>query len=346
MRGKPHTANKTRVISIAAITSIAVGIVLVISGMFFYQYRIKGFEVPKTMSDKECDYHYAIISEEVDAPFWDDIYLGALEMGKEQNAYIEKFGSNLSVSYSLYDLMKIAIASKVDGIILEPNGEENIDELINEADEAGIPVVTVLKDAQTSKRKSFIGINRYNQGQVYGKEILELLAEGRHNIIILLNEDYKDSSQMMIYSTILEIVENRNVEVKTATVNTQSTFSSEEDIRNLIMDNQNPPDALVCLTAVDTLCAYQAIVDYNKVGKIDIIGYYDSNMILRAIEKDNVHATMTIDARKMGAYCVEALTEYKKTNHVSDYYSIDISVINKDNVMNYIETEEQEIQEN
>ena len=41
----------------------------------------------------------------------------------------------------------------------------------------------------------------------------------------------------------------------------------------------------------------------------------------------------------MGAYCVEALTEYRETNRVSDYYSVDISVINAENVDDYIEKE-------
>ncbi|MHB8132246.1 MAG: hypothetical protein ACYDEX_25090, partial [Mobilitalea sp.] len=143
----------------------------------------------------------------------------------------------------------------------------------------------------------------------------------------------------VIYSTILETVGKRKVEVKSAIVNTQSTFSSEEDIRAIIMDEQNASDVLVCLTAVDTRCAYQAVVDYNKVGEIEIIGYYDSDIVLRAIEKNIVHSTMTIDANLMGAYCVEALTEFRETDRVSDYYSVDISVINAENVDDYIEKE-------
>ena len=330
---------KNRVISIATISSIAVGIIIMLIGMTYYKYRISELGVTDTSNYLEYGYHYAIISEEVDAPFWEAIYQGALEKGKEQNVYVEKIGSNLSITYSLHDLMKIAIASKVDGIILEPNGEEDITALINEADDAGIPVITVLKDAPDSNRKSFVGINSYNQGQAYGKQVVEIIDEGKKKITVLLNADSTDTTQNVIYSTILEIVGKRKVEVKSAIVNTQSTFSSEEDIRTIIMDEQNASDVLVCLTAVDTRCAYQAVVDYNKVGEIEIIGYYDSDIVLRAIEKNIVHSTMTIDANRMGAYCVEALTEYRETNRVSDYYSVDISVINAENVDDYIEKE-------
>lgn len=336
MEEKQTKINKNRIITIAVISSIAAGILIIVLGMTYYKNRISELGITETPDYQEYDYHYAIISEEDDALFWEAIYQGAFEKGKEDNVYVEKIGSNLSISYTLHDLMKIAIASKVDGIILEPNGEPDIVEMINEADQAGIPVITVFNDAPESKRKSFIGINSYNQGQAYSKQVVRITNEGKKNITVLLNTSSNDTSQNVIYSSILEALGNRKVQVKAAPVNTHSTFGSEEDIRNIIMDKENPPDVLVCLTAVDTLCAYQAVVDYNKVGDIDIIGYYDSEIILQAIKKNIVNSTMTIDANQIGAYSVEALTEYRKTSRVSDYYSVDINVINDDNVDQYI----------
>lgn len=337
---KATGSKKYRIISIATIMSISVGIIIIVMGMAYYKYRIADLGITDMDDYDEYDLHFAIISEEEDAPFWEEIYQGALEKGKENNIYVEKIGSNLSVKYSLEDLMKISIASKVDGIILEPNGDESIIELINEADVAGIPVITVLRDEPQSNRISFVGINSYTQGQAYGKQVVRIIDEGKKNITVLLNN--KDTRQSVIYSSILGMVGSRAVEVRSEVISTESTFSSEEDIRKIIVDKENPPDALVCLTAKDTLSAQQAVVDYNKVGQIDIIGYYDSELILRAIEKNIVHSTMTIDAGQMGAYCVEALMEYRETNNVSDYYSVDISVITKENVDDYIKTKETE----
>lgn len=341
---------KSRIISIASISSILVGVLLIVSGMAYYKYQISELGITETADYHEYKYHYALISEEKDSEFWEAIYQGALEKGKEEEAYVERTGKNLSVSYSLGDRMKIAIASKVDGIILEPNGENAIYDLINEADEAGIPVVTVLKDSyqnkdnyqyhndtKPSRRISFVDINSYSQGQAYGKQVAELLDGGKRDVVVLMNDDNKDSSQNVIYSSILEMIGSRQVSVKPETINTQNAFSAEEDIRNIIMDKDNPPDVLVCLTADDTLSAYRAVVEYNRVGQVDIVGYYDSDIILRAIEKNIVHSTMTTDAALMGAYCVEALTEYRRNHKVNDYYSVGITVINKDNVNQFIE---------
>ena len=43
--------------------------------------------------------------------------------------------------------------------------------LINKATKFGMPVVTVINDAPDTKRVSFVGINTYQMGQVYAKEI-------------------------------------------------------------------------------------------------------------------------------------------------------------------------------
>lgn len=332
---------KNRIISLAAIISITAGCLILVIGMSYYKYQLSKLKIQDLTNYPKYKYHYALITEEEDEPFWEAIYKGALDKGKEQNVYVEKMGNNLSVPYSMIDMMKIAITSKVDGIIIEPNGQEDVTELINQAEDAGIPVVTVLKDAPKSSRKSFIGINTYNQGQAYGKEIMDLVNEGKRKVTVMINSNNKDIMQNIIYSNIVDAVRYRKVKVDAVIVNTQSTFSSEEDIRKIIMDN--PPDVLVCLTAVDTICAYQAVIDYNKVGDIDIIGYYDSDLILYAIDKNIIHSTMTIDAKKMGAYCVEALTEYKNTDMVSDYFSVDIGVIDKNNIQNYINKKKDKI---
>lgn len=326
---------RNSIITISIISSFLVAFAIIIFGMTFYKYKISKI-ITNPEESNIYKYHYAMISDEADDPFWDSVYQSALEKGKEQDVYVEKLGSNLSITYSLYDLMEIAIASKVDGIIIEPNGDERIIKLIDKAESEGITVITVLNDVAVSQRKSFVGISSYSLGQAYGEQVREVVKAGKSKITVILNEESKGTNQNSIYSSICETIDKEKVKVESTTVHAQNTFSSEEVIRNLIMDTENPPDVLVCLNADDTVCAYQAIVDYNKVGEIDVIGYYDSDLILSAIEKNIIHSTMSINAKQMGAYCVEALTEYIETKHVSNYFTVDISIITADNVQKYI----------
>lgn len=119
-------------------------------------------------------------------------------------------------------------------------------------------------------------------------------------------------------------------------VDNENTFSAEESIRDIFMSSEVLPDIIICLDELSTACVYQAVVDYNKVGSIDIIGYYDAPAILRAIERKVVYSTISIDTRQMGRLCVEALNEYYELGNVSQYFSVDVAVISSNNIINYI----------
>ena len=91
---------------------------------------------------------------------------------------------------------------------------------------------------------------------------------------------------------------------------------------------------------MDSECAYQAVIDYNKVGEVAIIGYYPSKSILNAIKRDVVPATFEIDTKQMGIKCIDALLEYDKMGYVSEFNSVDLHLINQNNVQEYLESEE------
>jgi ribose transport system substrate-binding protein len=114
-----------------------------------------------------------LISDNRKSYFWKSVYEGAKDALNE-NSYIEMLGNNLSMEYSTADLMRIAINSKVDGIILEADESAEITELINEANDADIPVITAVNDNNTSTRKSFVGVNSYNLGLAYGQQVCNI----------------------------------------------------------------------------------------------------------------------------------------------------------------------------
>ena len=71
-----------------------------------------------------------------------------------------------------------------------------------------------------------------------------------------------------------------------------------------------------------------------------IIGYYPSKAILNAIKRDVVPATFEIDTKQMGIKCIDALLEYDKMGYVSEFNSVDLYLINQNNVQEYLESEE------
>lgn len=284
------------------------------------------------------DRHYILIAGDDAGPLWDSVYKGARAVGEETGVYVEYFGKSLSVDYDKEDLLKIAVYSDVDGIILEGDKKTSMARLVGEAVNAGIPVVTVLTDCLGTTRQSYVGINSYKLGQEYGMQILEHAKEDTSKVMVLMSSSDQNTIYTSIYETIAK--SGRPLKLEAVNIDDNAPFGAEEKIRDIFMDTAGLPDILICLDADYTTSAYQAAVDYNKVGQLDIIGYYASDAILNAIERGVISATVTIDARQMGERAAEALNEYITMKHVSDYITVDTNLITADNVRKEVPADE------
>ena len=133
--------------------------------------------------------------------------------------------------------------------------------------------------------------------------------------------------------------ENKNEEIhfnlSMAAIDDYNTFTVEESIRDLFMQEEMP-DIIICLNELNTSCVYQAVVDHNKVGDVSILGYYTSDTILKGVFRSVIDATITVDVEQMGRYCVEALVEYEELGNTNDYFAADITLIDKNNVSDFI----------
>lgn len=282
--------------------------------------------------------------------FWESIYEGARERGEKYSMYVENFGAGLSSDYSCEDLLGMAIAAKVDGIIVKPDGESGTNNLISEAADNGIPVITILEDNPNSKRLSFVTANDYSLGELYGKRVVKLIeakSSGKNSqtdekvrIAVMVGQKVEDSAPNLIYSGIRDYAAKKHVDegIEWVTVGSSNggEFASEETIRDMVLDDKERPDMIVCFSAVDTISAYQCIIDYNLVGKVSIIGYYTSSEILDGIKKGIIDSTIVVDTKEMGKAGVDGLHDYFSKGYVSEYLQVGSSLITRENIDGYV----------
>ena len=309
-------------------------------GIVAFRIYIGNFK--KTMDSTSYSQYYVMIVDDRKSSFWQSTYQGAYEAGIEENVYVDLLGDNLSSEYTKEDLMRIAIASGVDGIIVAADESEEMLKLIDEAAEEGIPVVTLYGDNVHSRRCSFVGVGNYNLGREYGRQVLKIVedAEEPQNVAVLVNAYAQDSGQNIVCSGIQETIdmekkEGTQLELSLVSIDDTNAFSVEESIRDIFMEEEIP-DIIICLNELNTTCVYQAVIDYNKVGQVNILGYYDSDTIMKAIERNVIYATVSVDTVQMGKYCIDALTEYYELGYTSQYFTTDITLIHKDNVSEYL----------
>lgn len=247
---------------------------------------------------------------------------------------MELKGSGKKTDHDKLDYMNMSIASRTDGIILQYSGETGLEAKIDEAEQEGIPVVTVMGDTVYSKRQSFVGVSDYQLGSAYGETVAEYVTENTKRILILLKKNIDDMNQSQIYTQIsnaaqAKVKSTEQIQVTGRNLLSTGTFETEEAVTDIFQQKDTVPDILVCMDEETTECARQAVLDFNLAGKVTIIGYYSSEDILSAVEKGVIAVTCDVDTEQLGRYSVEALTEYHKEGRTNSYYNVDISFLDQ-----------------
>lgn len=368
-------SNNTNGLVLFIIIVVIVMHILTLFMLFRYRKQADLFHELEQEQNVSYDKRYAFISQSEENTLWNAVYQELRQMGEEQNIYIERLTRGLPVEYSKAQLLEIAIASGVDGIIVEADESEETKKMINTAQKKGIPVITLLTDNPNTMRKSYVGVSNFNLGQEYSnliynaaeqiyEERMEAYTEeegsqedtdtskseelGNMRVLVLIEQNTQGTN--MIYSAITENLENLqeakeespvHIETETAMIRSANAFSAEESIRDTFQELEQMPDIVVCMNEQSTLSVYQMLVDQNKVGQTQILGYYDSEMILKAVERKAIYATIMIDTKQMAHYCMDALNEYIETGYVSEYFAVDFTVIDGNNIRRYLRNEEE-----
>ena len=311
---------------------------ILVAGMYLRnQNRARKLDVGDD-SARTYDRHYLFVSSDA-SQMLSDIYERTAFFCEKSGAYLEWCAKDTPGSYSAAECIDISIAMKADGIIVYPDGSPDLAQAIQRAADAGIPVVTILRDLPDSGRVSYIGVSNYQVGDRYAGQLLSLMHNGKNDVCLLTDAGDSENETQMLYTQMVQAIRNgapsgKTMELRTESVDSRTDFDAEEVIRDILLGKERP-DILICLNSVQTECAIQALIEYNLVGKVQVIGYYVTDQILQALRQDLIPVTMTIDTDALGEDCVQALDEYLELGRVSSYYNIALKGITPTTVSRY-----------
>ena len=116
-------------------------------------------------------------------PVWDHSFNGALDTAAGRNVRIITDAPQQGLVEEQVAIIENFIAQQVDAIALAPSDPEALNPVIQQAMDAGIPVITFGVDAPTSARLSFSGTDHAG-GSRAGADLLAELIGGSGDIVI------------------------------------------------------------------------------------------------------------------------------------------------------------------
>lgn len=307
-------------------------IFILITGFIFY--KIQTYDQITTLNQPK--YHFYVISQSSADPFWKEIRLGIEKAAKQNNVAVEFNSPRFNNPEEELKYLDIAVISKVDGIITHVPPEANFTEAINRAYQKNIPVVTVENDDMNSNRNAFVGTNSFQLGKEAGNLMIEA-TNGKAKIGIIVSNDYdldEVSQNLKINGFLSTIKSHQEMEVVKIYSSRMGILSAEEITQSILKDHPEI-NAIYTTNSVDTLGCSQVIVDSNKVGAVTLVGYGDTENILRYIGKGIIYGTVMSDPYKMGYESIKALIDIKEKENTSTFIDTGVKVITMKNLQEY-----------
>lgn len=309
--------------------------IMVFGLLAFTRMQEKGGETERIQYKR----HYMFISRKGDSFISDRIYGEAQEYGLGKDVYVERIGGFANSDYQTLDYLKMAVAMKADGIILEASDDDAVRKCINQASELGIPTVTILSDCAGSRRKSYIGLGDNDLGREYGRLVIDIAKTKTPKVVFLMHIDSKESENQ-IAREIRETIKNEGnhlqIQFRGECLETASDDTLRDRMKEILNNQEERPDILICENEKDTEMLYQYLIDYELVGQIQIIGSGVSEALLEAVRDGGVAALIDVDTKQTGKLCIDALNYYIENKSVNEYITVDDMVITSENVERYI----------
>ena len=260
------------------------------------------------------------------ADYSDELYIGVYCLGDLEYFYDHKIGLAAAgemmgvqtkyVGPPDYDIdamvtaFEQAIAEQPDGIITF-GAEAALAPVIDKAEAAGIPVITVDGDVSASSRTSFVGTGNYSAGYLGGTKLGETL-DGEGSVIILTEpgvelhderaQGYTDALGEFGGIEVVQVGDTKADPVHTLQI-VAAMLQQYPDI-----------DGIGCTDAVGGAAAATAVEEAGLAGQVKIISMDRDRTVLEKIGEGVVTGTIVQKSAMMPFYALQILFAMKHAN--------------------------------
>ncbi|GAX91681.1 sugar-binding protein [Effusibacillus lacus] len=308
-------------------------VIALLSGLLFvsliptvyYAYKILSLKETAVQNkpQREPDYHFVLIAQDINNPYWKLILQGAEDAARNNNVAIEFLGPVEADMEEHIHLIEKAIASKVDGILTQGLDEAKFQPVIDKAIKRGIPVITVDTDASTSKRLTYIGTNNYMAGYKAGKYMAKA-TNGKAKIGIItgsfevsnmihrikgFRDAIRDEPGMQIVA-----VESSNISRVRAVEKTVTLLNGHPEIT-----------ALFGASALDGMAMAQVVSNRGR-NDIYILAFDDLPETTEWMKKGVIAATVVQEPYRMGYDSVGQMINAIRGKQIEPLYYTDTKI--------------------
>ncbi|MEV5028838.1 substrate-binding domain-containing protein [Paenibacillus sp. LPE1-1-1.1] len=285
---------------------------------------------PVMTAELDNSYRLVLITQELDTPFWAKVEQGARKAAEQYGASLEVWGTYGSNRDDFLKNMEVAIASKVDGIIVQGLDTDEFKELTKvKAAGSGIPIITVANDVpmNESLRRTYVGSDHLEAGRMIARQLVSDM--GFAGMVVLMVSDRQEDFQRSRLTGILDVLRPYD-KIETKIV---AAGDSREDVAaatNELLNEEPDADAFIAVTAKHAGSIIQEISKRMQVGGFYIYSFDDSPETLTLMQQGQIDALIAQSPETMGKKSVTYMVKWLTGEQVPlnpDGYFTDIRVL-------------------
>lgn len=251
--------------------------------------------------------HIVLIAQEIDNPYWRTVEQGAREAAGKYRMNVEYTGPIRINPEEQIRLLEKAIAAKADAILVQGMNDPRQRELIGQAADLGIPVVTVDADEPGSRRLSYIGTDNVNAGKTMG-ELVAKAAGGRGSIGVLIASGKSYSQQLRLIGFREVIGRYPGLRVAGVRASENSRLQGAQQAEELFAEHSEVR-YMIGFSALDGLGILEA-ANRLRPGGLHIFAFDDLAETKEAVRQCRIMSTIVQQPREMGYGAISLLHDY------------------------------------
>lgn len=276
----------------------------------------------------------SFISPMANSGYWGNVAGGIWDMGAASEMDVKCVGfSELNQEKQIYALEN-AVMSDVDGIITV--AYENLLEfrkIVEEAQEAGIPVIFIDSDVKDAGRLCYIGSDNFRAGQLAGEKLAtECGGRGKVAIITSFSDNANQKERISGFKDALKNFPDMEI---VSVMEGQSNTGLIREMVAKVLEDMPQINAIFCTEGYGSgaVCEMSE-KNREQFKKIKIVVFDYNEKIKHAIASSSIVGTIRQNPYDMGSKAVRVLQTYFAGNQekIRDQYT-DIELVTAENEM-------------
>ncbi len=279
----------------------------------------------------------AVIPKGTIHEFWKTVHAGADKAGKELGVEIIWKGPLKEDDRDAQiSVVEDFISKGVSGIVLAPLDDTALRAPVANAQSNGIPVVLFdsgMKGTAGKDFVSFVATDNYLGGQLAGEYLAKILNE-KGNVIVLRYNEGSDSTTKREDGFLDAVKKSPGIKILTsdqyAGVTTETAYKAGENLLSRFKGQKI--DGIFCACEPVAFGMLRALQDANLAGKVNLVGFDSSEVMLKSIQNGQVKAIVVQNPMQIGYMGVKTLVQHLKNEKVPERIDTGATLITKDNM--------------